>query len=476
MPNPRAGSFPSRCGFLALAFARGFFPFAVRLLLPVLYLPADQVGRLVDALLELAARDLVVVRRDVARLHGVHAQELHDVDTELLRGEVPCLLHCPVGGRVAEAAKGPGRNEIRVDEHRMSAYSGVLVERVVAHACRAENRLRFPGVGAVVGPYLDFLSHHAPVLAEAEPHPVAHRHARVAGEEFLLARVDQLDRPAGEAREKGANHRSIVIAGLAAESAADLGLDHAHLRFGRAERSRIAPAREERRLRVAPHRDAPAVPFRHAADGLERGVPLAHGFPGSLHDDIGSLEAGRHIAALEAELVRDVAGRIVVHEGRAGREGLVKREHCGQHLVAHLDLVYGRAGRLRVHGRNGCHLIPDVAHLVDGEGIEIRTERAPFPFRGVAPGRDRLDARHRGGGTRVDGNDPGVRMGTSQHRGVQHAREMQIGDVLRRAGDFRHRIGAWNVLAYDQQAGGGGQPGIARGHVFLVLASAMASR
>jgi hypothetical protein len=157
----------------------------------------------------------------------------------------------------------------------------------VAHAGRAEDRLRLAGVGAVVGPHLDFLRHDAAILAEAEPHPVAHRHARVACEKFLLARVDQLDRAAGEAREEGADDGGVVVAGLAAESAADLGLDHAHLGFRQAERGGVAAAREEGRLRVAPHRDAPAVPLRDAADGLERRVPLAHRFPGAFDDDVG---------------------------------------------------------------------------------------------------------------------------------------------------------------------------------------------
>ena len=205
--QPACGLLDLACGLLDLAC--GLLDLAgLRLLLTLRFSfqPISR-GRLVDALLQLAARDLVVVRRDVAGVHRVHAQQVDDVDAELLRGEVPRLLHRPVRGRVAEAAERAGRHQVRIDQRGISAHGGVLVERVVAHAGRAEDRLRLAGVGAVVRPHLDFLRHDAAVLAEAEPHPVAHRHARVAREEFLLAGVDQLDRAAGLAAREGRRRR-----------------------------------------------------------------------------------------------------------------------------------------------------------------------------------------------------------------------------------------------------------------------------
>jgi len=264
--------------------------------------------------------------------------------------------------------------------------------------------------------------------------------------------------------EEGADDGGVVVAGLAAEAAADLGLDHAHLGFGQAERGGVAATREERRLRVAPHRDAAAVPSGDAADGLERRVPLAHRFPRAFHDDIRGLEPGRHIAALEGELVRDVAGRVVVHQCRARRERLVEREHRGQHLVADHDLVHCRARGLGVHRRDRRHFVSDIAHFVDCERIEIRAERSPFALRRVGADCDRFDAGHGRRSADVDGDDPGVRVGASQHRGVQHAGEVQVGDILRRAGDLRYGVGARNVLADDEETRGRAQPGVARGH------------
>src|SRR5713226_8865894 len=46
---------------------------AVRFAVLALLAPADHLRGLVDALFELAARDLVVVRRDVSRIHRIHA-------------------------------------------------------------------------------------------------------------------------------------------------------------------------------------------------------------------------------------------------------------------------------------------------------------------------------------------------------------------------------------------------------------------
>jgi hypothetical protein len=174
--------------------------------------------------------------------------------------------------------------------------------------------------------------------------------------------------------------------------------------------------------------------------------------------------------------VRDVAGRVVVHQCCAWCERLVEREHRGQDFVLDRDPVHRRAGGFGVHRRDRRNLVADVAHLIEGEGIEIRAERAPLALRGVGAGRDRLDAGQGRRGAGVDGEDAGVRVGASQHRCVQHAREVQIGDVLRRAGDFGNGVRARYVLADDKQTGGCRYPGITGDHGFLAFARAIASR
>ncbi len=241
--------------------------------LPLLF-PLDQFCGLVDALAQFAAGDFVIVRRDITLFDGIHAQQIDNIDVQLFCGEVPGLLNRPVRRRIAEAAEGAGGHEVGVEQCRFGTGVRVFVQRVMAHRRRTEDGLRFAGVGAVVGPHADFLGQHLAGFGETKAHPITHGHARMAGEEFFFAGMDQLDRPAGLAREDGCDYRAVVIAGLAAETAADFGLDHPHLRFRNAERDGITAAGEEGGLGVAPHGDAVVAPVRDAADGFQRRMPL----------------------------------------------------------------------------------------------------------------------------------------------------------------------------------------------------------
>ena len=48
----------------------------------------------------------------------------------------------------------------------------------------------------------------------------------MAGEEFLVAGMDEVDGFASLARQQRRDHRSIVVAGFAAKAAADIGLNY----------------------------------------------------------------------------------------------------------------------------------------------------------------------------------------------------------------------------------------------------------
>src|SRR5438132_2951313 len=166
-------------------------------------LPADQLSGFIDALLELAAGDPVVVQRHITGLDRVHAQQLDYVYAELVGRHVPGLLDGPIRGRAPKATKSAGGNQVRVDKRRIGAHGGVPVERVGSHARGAHYRDRFGGVGAIVGQDLDVLGLHVPVAVYTEADPIAHRHARpAAGQELLLARVDELHRTASLAGQQ----------------------------------------------------------------------------------------------------------------------------------------------------------------------------------------------------------------------------------------------------------------------------------
>ena len=436
----------------------------IRALIFVLGFPVDEFHRFVDALLQLATGDLVIVRRYIARHHRIHVQQVRDIDAQLFSGEVPCLLHRPVGGRIAETAKRAGGHQVGIHQPRMRARVRIFVQRIVAHRGRTQNRLRLAGVSAVVGPHFDFFGQHLARLAEAELDPVAHGHARMAGEKFFLAGVDQLHRLAGFARQHGADHRAVVVTGFATETAADFGLNHAHLRFGNAQRHRVAPAREIRRLRVAPQRVAPVGKFRYAADGLQRGVPLALRLPRAFDDAVTRLETGIDLAAFEIEFMRDVAGAVIMHQRRVGCHRLVHRQHSGQHLVFDDDFIDRSTRDFRCDGGHSGHFIAHITHAPDRQRIQIGPERTPFFVRGIFAGNHRFHAGHRTRGRKIDRNNARIRMRTAQHRAVQHAGHLNVGHVQCRAGDFGYRVGALNVFADDQQTGGAGIRGV---HDFL---------
>ena len=239
----------------------------------------------------------------------------------------------------------------------------------MAHGGRAQNCLRFAGVSTIVGPHFNFFGEHLAGCAETEAHPIPHGHARMASEKFFLACVNQLNRLAGFAGEHGADDGTIVVAGFTAEAAADFGLNHTHLRFGDAQRHRVASAREIRCLGVAPQRVAPIRKFCHAADGFQRRVPLALRFPGALDNAITGFETGIHVAALEIEFMGDIADAVVVHQWRVGCHRLIHRQHSRQHFVCNDDFVDSRTRNLWRSGCNGGHLVADVTHTRDGQWI-----------------------------------------------------------------------------------------------------------
>ena len=75
-------------------------------------------------------------------------------------------------------------------------------------------------------------------------------------------------------------------------------------------------------------------------------------------------------------------------------------------------------------------------------------------MRGIFTGNHRFHAGHRARGTQVDGNNARIRMRAAQHRAVQHAGHLDVGNVQCRAGDFGYGVSALHIFADDQQSGG----------------------
>src|SRR5204863_10200679 len=120
-----------------------------------------------------------------------------------------------------------------------------------------------------------------------------------AGEELFLASVDQLHGASGGFSENCAHERVVVVAALAAEAAADERLDDADVGLGHVEGPGDAAARHEKRLGVHPERElAIRADLRHAADGLDGGMPLVMTLKGVLDHDVGRGEGALDVATL----------------------------------------------------------------------------------------------------------------------------------------------------------------------------------
>ena len=158
-------------------------------------------------------------------------------------------------------------------------------------------------------------------------------------------------------------------------------------------------------------------------------MPLARALPRAFNDDVARLEAAVDIAALERKVMGDVAWGIVVHQRRAGRECCIHRQHGGQDFVFDLDAIDGCARGFSVPRCDRRDFIADIAHLIDGERVEVGAKAAPFFTRSIGAGDYGFDAGHRRGRTGINAFDARMRVRAAQHSCMQHARQMQVGDV-----------------------------------------------
>ena len=188
-----------------------------------------------------------------------------------------------------------------------------------------------------------------------------------------------------------------------------------------------------------------------------------------LHDDVGAAERRRRIAASELELVadvrarpwpqgrqiREVAGRRLARVDERGVLGqrLFERHHRREGLVVDVDQLERLFGRRLVDGGDRRHGLALVAGDADREHRPIAIRRTVV---GIAPGQigageRREDAGPSAGARHVDASDPGVGVRRAEHLRVSHARQGQIGDVARAAGDLLDRVDTRHGMADDAQ-------------------------
>ena len=268
-----------------------------------------------------------------------------------------------------------------------------------------------------------------------------------AGDEGVLPpRLDPLDRPVELARE-GRDHDVLrVVHSLGAEAAAHVGgRDHAHLLLGQAELPGDHPAVTMDHLDGAPHGQALVRPADDEAARLQ-GMRAAAREPDPRPDDhVRGADGGLHVAHALAPLRHDIAGRLLVQDGRARGERRVHVHEGGEGLVLDPDQVEGVPGAIGIIRDDRGHGLADEAHALAGQGPDPAGHRQGG-VRGVDgdghPGapeigseEDADDAGRAASRRHIDGADAGMRVRRAQHYGVQAAGHAEVVDELSGAGD-----------------------------------------
>ncbi len=244
----------------------------------------------------------------------------------------------------------------------------------------------------------------------------------VMKEDFLAIEND-FDRPAGFHRQRGADVLGRRRLQLAAEAAADEGLDHAHIAHLQSEHAGDVVLKVVGRLGAGPDGELAVFPFADGGVRLHGGVigPVALKAVGP--DVVALMESLFHVAEFLVYLDADVAlvlrvdlGLVFVHR----RERVQNRR---QDLVFDVDQAERLDGGLLVHRGHGRNLVADLEHFFDGEyGLVVAGRGdAVKGRRHVLRRNDGLDARQplRLGG--VDAEDPGVGVGAAQDLADEHA-------------------------------------------------------
>ena len=315
----------------------------------------------------------------------------------------------------------------------------------VEEAGRELRRLRGRVEGAVVGDDVDAQAGDAPVLgAHLGVHDVVAREA--GGDEVAGAVLDPLDRHAGHDRARDGAHVAGVDGDLVAEAAADVvALDADHV-LGEPGDVRVDRAVGVRRLVAVVDVELAGLRVEVGDDParLQRGRVAARVDDVAADDRVGLGErpvGGVRVAGLprRAGEVVALAGLVVADQRRVVVERLARVDHGGQRLVLDVDERQRVVGRVLVGRDDEGDLLALEADLVarqHGLGV-VGDRRHPRQAERleVLGGDDRGDVRVRQRPGGVDRDDLRVGVRAAQQRAVDHARQLDVVEVVALAAD-----------------------------------------
>lgn len=375
---------------------------------------------------------------------------------QLERGLVDHALEDPVLDLGSEAAV---RTLLGlVGQHRPQVVTQVL-ERVGTHRLRervavgagAELQVR-----AVVVHDVDVERQDGAVLPEPHLDVVVPVRRMVVGVHDVVDPVlDVGDRSAHLEREEARQGRHLVRGELAPEAPAGGGRHDRQLvrRYAQRRGDQEHEVAEVHRVAVDLEGAVQARP-RDGAGGLQRHPGRAAPVQAVGDHQVGLGERTVDVAEVEGPLVGEVRAVCLVEDRRVGGERLDRVDQRWQLVELDVDLVdtvLGGVPRLGDDGDDRLTDVPDLVHgqrvLRDGGGPEVHA-RVHLGLAVLA--RDhRDDAGHLQRPRDVDRADVGVRHGAAQDGRVQHAGELQVGDVAATADQQARVLGSAEVLADD---------------------------
>ena len=379
----------------------------------------DQIGELVGA-------------------NEIAAPQFDAVQPQRLRHEIDACLDGVVGRRLAKAPHRLLHRLVGGDGDGLITHAVDLVGPHNGADGLAQLERRAARIGSDIVEGAHFHGVDDAIPSEGQLHvedAVGPMH--VAAAHVLQPILDQAHRTVEQARQMGDEH-GVLDAALDAIAAAHIHiLMHAHAGHGQAQGARDL-VREFRHLDRGPdvHHIPPGVPRGQHREGLD-----GHGGVAAPHDPVFQLMFAAckilfHRAPVEGLVEQHIRAMARMYRLTPGIIGLLGADHEGQGLVGDFDEL----GRILSDGAGVRHHGGDpFAHVAGGahrQRIALHRRGLQPVHQGLAalgefrPRQDLVDARQGQRGGRVDGDDPGGRMGRGHQRHMQHAFGGDVAGVM----------------------------------------------
>ena len=386
-------------------------------------------------------------RRCAKKISAAHRER---IEAERVRHLVEQALEGEADIDGAVAAEGAAWR--RVGQHALAQIFDVveIVDRVQHRAGIKDGDNAIARMGAAALDAFAFDAGDLAVLAHADLELDIGLRPAAMGDEGLLAVDHDADAAAGLAGEERCDQFDIERLGAAAETAADMGLDHADARHVHGEDLRQHQVHVVRHLRRGVHGHAVAHHVVIGDRGVHLHLVLAHlgAIVGAFADQIGRRKSRGDIAELEQHIALEILRFSLVNGDGAGRHRfgsrVIGREFAHLQLDAAQRLLRGSV----IDRGDGGDRLAAIAHPVARQRVLAPRDRQHAKsLVAIGAGDDGLHARQLCRLRYIHFENLGVRIGAAKNSPGQHSRRDEIGGVFGAAGDFLRAVDHRHIVA-----------------------------